>query len=114
MPVPGEVGWKLPSWPGTSCFISQRAAWKSSMNNCASISEVWTHCPSPLFSRSNSASTMPLAKRMPEAVLDGRFEVLDDDIGLLGELEEDFLPLRAFQVERQRPLVAMQILEIGA
>ena len=49
-----------------------------------------------------------------EPVLDGRFEVLDDDIGLLDELEEDFLPLRAFQVERQRPLVAVQILEIGA
>src|SRR4051794_16451694 len=48
-----------------------------------------------------------------EPVFDGRFEILDDDIGLFDELEEDFLPLRALQIERQRPLVAVQILEIG-
>ncbi len=36
-----------------------------------------------------------------EAVLDGRAEVLDDDIGLLGQLEEDLLPFRGLQIERQ-------------
>ena len=41
-------------------------------------------------------------------------EVLDDDVGVLRELEEDLAALGALQVERDRALVAVQVLEVGA
>ncbi len=49
-----------------------------------------------------------------EPVLDVGFVVLDDDVGALGELEEDRAALLALQVQCHRPLVAVQILEIRA
>ena len=47
-----------------------------------------------------------------EPVLDRRAEILDDDIGLLGQLHEDREPVLGLQVEGQAALVAMEILEI--
>ena len=41
------------------------------------------------------------------------FVILDDHIGALGELHKDRVALIAFEVQRNRPLVAMQVLEIG-
>jgi hypothetical protein len=49
-----------------------------------------------------------------EPVLDRGLEVLDDDIGLCRQFHEDFEPLLAFQVEGDRALVAVQVLEVGA
>jgi hypothetical protein len=49
-----------------------------------------------------------------EPVLDGRLEVLDHDIGLLGQFHEDRQPFLALQVQRDRALVAVQVLEIRA
>src|ERR1051326_4673658 len=135
------------------------------MKICASNNEVCTHCPSPVRSLASSASTMPLASRMPaevsliaiptrtgpcpgrpvidmsppmpcadlidpgapligavlpkagdaaiddarvdladgividaEAVLHRRFEILDDDIGLLGQFHKDRQTLPGLQV----------------
>ena len=42
------------------------------------------------------------------------FVVLDDDIGTLGEFHEDRVAFLALQVQRHRPLVAVQVLEIGS
>ena len=49
-----------------------------------------------------------------ELCLDVGTEVLDHDVGLLGEALEHFEALRVLQVERHRPLVAVQILEVRA
>src|SRR6516165_6493638 len=49
-----------------------------------------------------------------EPVFHLRAEILDDDVGLLRQPEKDRLALLALQVERQAPLVAMQVLEIEA
>ena len=49
-----------------------------------------------------------------EPVLDVGAVVLDDNVGALGKLEEDRKPLLALQVQRHRPLVAVQVLEIEA
>ena len=51
-PVGMLVGWSLPACSGTSCAISQRAAWKSSIAICAASSELSTHWPWPDTSRS--------------------------------------------------------------
>ncbi len=64
-PVGMPVGWSLPAWPATSPRISQRAAWKSSMNTCASSRLVVTQRPCPVRWRSNSAVMMPRASRLP-------------------------------------------------
>jgi len=61
-PVGIAVGWLLPACSGTSWLTSQRAAWKSVSAIKARSSEVCTHCPSPVCSRSSSASTMPNAQ----------------------------------------------------
>ena len=47
-----------------------------------------------------------------EAELHLGAEILDDHIGLLGQLHKDRLAVRAFQVEREAALVAVQVLEI--
>ena len=49
-----------------------------------------------------------------ELCLDVGTEVLDHDVGLLGEALEHFEALRVLQVQRHRPLVAVQILEVRA
>ena len=49
-----------------------------------------------------------------ELCLDVGAEVLDHDVGLLGEALEHFEALRVLQVERHGPLVAVQILEVRA
>ena len=49
-----------------------------------------------------------------EPVLDVGFVILDDDVGALGELHEDRPALLALQVQGHCPLVAVQVLEIGA
>ena len=49
-----------------------------------------------------------------EAVLHVGAVVLDDDVGLLGELHEDRVTFLALEVERDRLLVAMQVLEVEA
>src|SRR5207253_2433646 len=41
-----------------------------------------------------------------------RPKILDDDVGLLGQFEENSLALLGLQVEGQAALVAMQVLEI--
>ena len=41
-------------------------------------------------------------------------EVLDDDVGILRQLHEDGLALGTLEIERQRALVAMQVLEVEA
>jgi hypothetical protein len=41
------------------------------------------------------------------------FVVLDDDVGTLREFHKDRVTLVALQVQRHRPLVAVQVLEIG-
>ena len=64
-PVGMPVGWSLPACLATSPAISQREAWKSSMKICASSNEVWTHCPTPLVSRSISAIIIAWASRRP-------------------------------------------------
>jgi hypothetical protein len=48
-----------------------------------------------------------------EPVLHVGFVVLDDDIGALGKLHKDRVPLLALEVQCHRPFVAMQVLEIG-
>ena len=48
-----------------------------------------------------------------EPVLHVGFVILDDHIGALGELHKDRVALIAFEVQRNSPLVAMQVLEIG-
>ena len=60
------VGWLFPAWGGTSPLISQRDAWKSSIESIASSNEVCTHFPSPVISRSRSATRMPWARKIPE------------------------------------------------
>ncbi len=65
-PVGMPVGWLLPAWGATSFAMSQREAWKSSMESCASSSEVCTHFPCPVVSRSIRATRMPWARKMPE------------------------------------------------
>ena len=62
MPIGTPVGWWLPCWPGTSCSISTRAAWKSSMAISDSSSEVRTQLPSPVRSRRMTASRIPKAR----------------------------------------------------
>src|SRR6266478_9831712 len=47
-----------------------------------------------------------------EAMLYGRAKVLDDNVGLLRELEKNRFALLGLQVERQAALVAVQVLEI--
>ena len=49
-----------------------------------------------------------------EAVLHVAAIVLDDDVGVLRQSHEDRLALGALEVERQRTLVAMQVLEVEA
>src|SRR5258708_20417780 len=49
-----------------------------------------------------------------EAEFHLRAEVLDDYIGLLGELHEDRLALLGLQIEGQAALVAVQILQTDA
>ena len=41
-------------------------------------------------------------------------EILDDDVGLLHQPPEDLQAFRLFKVERHRPLVAVQVLEVRA
>ena len=50
----------------------------------------------------------------PEPVFHLRTEILDDHIGLLGQLEKDRLALLGLQVEGQAALVAVQILKVKA
>ena len=47
-----------------------------------------------------------------EPVFHLRAEILDDDVGLLRQLEEDRLAFLGLQIEGQAALVAMQVLEI--
>src|SRR5262249_6431666 len=48
-----------------------------------------------------------------ELRLDVGTEILDDDVGLGSKAVEDLKTLRILQVQRDRPLVAVQILEVG-
>ena len=59
-PVGMLVGWLFPAWGGTSPAIVQRAAWKSSIAICASSRDECTQRPSPVSSRSSSATKMPM------------------------------------------------------
>ena len=66
-PSGSSVGWWLPSWTGISPSTVQRAAWKSIIPIIDSRSEVCTHCPAPVRSRSCSATRMPTARYSPAA-----------------------------------------------
>ena len=67
-PIGTIVGCWLPSWPGTSPSISQRAAWKSMKLTIASSSDVCTHCPRPVRSRAINAASTPWVSNVPAAV----------------------------------------------
>ena len=47
-----------------------------------------------------------------EPVLHLRAEILDDDIGLFGQLHKDREPVLGLQVEGEAALVAVQVLEV--
>src|SRR5262249_41624323 len=47
-----------------------------------------------------------------EAELHLRAEIFDNEIRLLGQFHKDRLTVRAFQIERQAALVAMQVLKV--
>ena len=49
----------------------------------------------------------------PEAMFHVGAHVFEDDVGLRGQLHEDRLALRRFEVERQGALVAMQVDAVG-
>src|ERR1700756_2023168 len=81
-----------PGWPGTG---SVRAKPRN-----AAIDDAWVD---PAHSLVIDA----------EPVLHVRFVVLDDDIGACGELHKNRVAFLAFEIEGHRPLVAVQVLEIG-
>ena len=61
-PIGTIVGWWLPSWAATTPSIVQRAAWRSIIAIIDSSSDVCTQRPTPVRSRSWSATRMPMAR----------------------------------------------------
>ena len=67
------VGWKLPACVATLAVDQdQREVWKSIMYTIASSSDVCSHWPLPEFSRSSSATRMPLGREDPGAQIGDR------------------------------------------
>src|SRR5216683_956850 len=93
------------------------------MDSIASSNEVCTHFPSPVTSRSRSATRMPWARRIPAhrsatgmptrtGPWPGMPVVLDHDVGIPHQTLEDGHPFGRAEVQRDGSLSAVQVLEV--